>query len=90
MYRWLLLIVVLVAIAAGLVVGILNPDTISVDLLFAKFALPLGALVLGAMVIGVLLGLVLALILFVVPGRLKRRHGGGKRGGSQLTGTPDA
>lgn len=90
MYRWLLLIVVLVAMAAGLVVGILNPDTVSIDLLFVQFSLPLGALVLGAMMAGVLLGLLLALIVFVVPGRLRRRRGSEDRGASHLTDAPDA
>ncbi|MFW5927234.1 MAG: lipopolysaccharide assembly protein LapA domain-containing protein [Wenzhouxiangella sp.] len=90
MYRWLLLILLLVAIGVGLVVGVLNPDAVALDLLFVQWSLPLGALVLGAMMAGVLIGLVLAFVMFVVPGRLTRRRGEGKQGGSELTGSPDA
>lgn len=74
MYRWLLLIGLLVAIAAGLIFGILNPDTVPVHLLFVQLSVPLGALVLSALVAGTLLGLVLGLIVFYLPGRLRRRR----------------
>ena len=42
MWRWLLVLVVLLAAAAGVVVGWLNPGEVTVDLLIASFAIPLG------------------------------------------------
>jgi len=73
MFRWLLLFFFLAAVVAGLVVGVLNPQTVSLDLLAFNLGAPLGALVLAALVAGILLGLVLAAVLFVLPSRLSRR-----------------
>jgi len=71
MFRWILLLLVVVAVAAGLAVGALNPDSVTLDLAVARIALPLGALVLCALAVGTVCGLVLAWLLFVIPGKLK-------------------
>jgi uncharacterized integral membrane protein len=73
MFRWFLLFFFLAAVIVGLVVGVLNPQTVNLDLLAFNLSFPLGALVLTALVAGILLGLVLAAVLFVLPARLARR-----------------
>lgn len=45
MFRWLLLVCVLVAVLAGLLVGVKNPAEVHLDLIFFGISLPLGALV---------------------------------------------
>lgn len=72
MYRWFLIVLVLVAAVAGLVIGVLNAEPVSLDLLVADLAMPLGGLVLLAMGLGLLAGLLLAWLLFFLPGRLQR------------------
>lgn len=52
MYWWLLLCFVAVALGLGFLVGILNPQTVTVDLFFRSYNLPLGALVLVCVVVG--------------------------------------
>lgn len=79
------MVLVIMAIVAGLVVGVLNPDPVHLDLLVVQAALPLGALVMVALTIGVLLGLLLALLIYVIPGRFSR-HGREKQNkGGHLT-----
>ncbi|RFF30911.1 lipopolysaccharide assembly protein LapA domain-containing protein [Wenzhouxiangella sediminis] len=73
MYRWLLILLVLLAAIAGLVVGVLNGSPATLDLLLTELTLPLGGLVLLALAVGVLCGLALSWLLFFLPGRLKRR-----------------
>ncbi len=85
MYRWLLILLVLLAAIAGLIIGVLNGSPVTLDLLFVEFSLPLGGLVLLALAAGILGGLVLAWLLFFLPGRLKRRILSSKNGkGSEL------
>lgn len=81
MFRWLVLVLVLAAVTAGLVVGVLNPDSVTVDLVIAQLSLPLGALMLMAVGAGVLLGLVLAWVMFVIPGRISRRRAVARKSG---------
>lgn len=72
MFRWLLILLVLLAAVAGLLIGVLNADAVTLDLLAFQISLPLGALVLLALALGLLVGLVLAWLLFFLPGRLRR------------------
>lgn len=83
MFRWLVLVLVLAAVIAGLVVGVLNPDSVTVDLVIARLSFPLGALMLMAVGAGVLLGLVLAWVMFVIPGRISRRRVVAPKSGSR-------
>ncbi|QOC21650.1 DUF1049 domain-containing protein [Wenzhouxiangella sp. AB-CW3] len=76
MYRWVLLILVLAAIITGLVVGVLNADTVQLDLLAFTLSLPLGAMVLACLGLGVLFGLLMAAVMFVLPARLARQGRG--------------
>ncbi len=73
MFRWLLLFFFLAAVVAGLVIGVLNPQTVTLDLLVISLNFPLGALVMAALAAGILLGLILAAVLFVLPSRLAHR-----------------
>lgn len=85
MYRWLLILLVLLAAIAGLVVGVLNGAPATLDLLVTELTLPLGGLVLLALAVGVLCGLFLSWLLFLLPGRLKRSIGSRKKGkGAEL------
>ncbi|MDZ7789509.1 MAG: lipopolysaccharide assembly protein LapA domain-containing protein [Xanthomonadales bacterium] len=72
MFRWLLILFVLAAAVAGLVIGVLNAETVSLELLVIELSLPLGALVLLALALGLVLGLALSWLLFFLPGRLRR------------------
>jgi lipopolysaccharide assembly protein A len=86
MFRWLLLAFFLVAVVAGLVIGVLNPQAVTLDLALFSLNLPLGALMLSALVLGVLFGLLLTVVLFVLPGRLAgRRRSKTSAAGQQLT-----
>lgn len=71
MYRWVLLLSVLVAAGLGLVVGVLNPDPVSLDLALVEPELPLGGLVLSVFALGVVLGLLVFWLMFDLPARLR-------------------
>jgi uncharacterized membrane protein YciS (DUF1049 family) len=73
MFRWLLLLAVLIAGAVGLAVGVLNPSSVVLDLAFFQPELPLGGLVLLVFAVGTLCGLLLYWVMFDLPARLKRR-----------------
>ena len=85
MYRWLLLFFFLAAVVAGLVIGVLNPQSVTLDLVTVSLDFPLGALVLTALSFGILLGLILAAVLFVLPSRLARRGQGKETASSGMT-----
>jgi putative membrane protein len=54
--RVLVISIVVIFIAAGVVLGALNGELVTYDLVFARMQLPKGAGLLGALVIGWLLG----------------------------------
>lgn len=54
--RFLVLLVVLLFVAAGIVLGALNVDMVRYDLAFAHVSLPKGAALLAALCVGWLLG----------------------------------
>ncbi|MEM7055252.1 MAG: LapA family protein [Pseudomonadota bacterium] len=60
MLRWALAVIVLLAAVAGLTLGVLNPDTATLDLGFLQLELSLGALIALAIAFGIVLGLLLA------------------------------
>ncbi len=73
MYRIIFIIVITLAIAIGLLVGTLNSDMVSVDLLWVQFEWPLGLLVLSALSVGLFFGLGLAWMFTVLPLRVQLR-----------------
>ena len=73
MYRIIFIIVITLAIAMGLLVGTLNSDMVSVDLLWVQFEWPLGLLVLSVLSVGLFFGLGLAWMFTVLPLRVQLR-----------------
>ena len=73
MNRIIFIIVITLAIATGLLVGTLNSDMVSIDLLWVQLEWPLGLLVLSALSVGVFLGLGLAWIFTILPLRVQLR-----------------
>ena len=78
MYRILFIIVMILAVALGLLVGTLNSDLVKVDLLWIQLEWPLGLLILSASTLGLLIGLVLAWFFSVLPLRSQLRKARGR------------
>lgn len=72
MLGWLLLLLVAVALGLGFFVGLLNPQTVPVDLFFAEYTLPLGAL----MLLCVITGIVATALLGMISGAVRRMRRG--------------
>lgn len=77
MYRILFIVITVLAIALGLLVGTLNSETVSVDLLWFQLDWPLGLLLLVACTAGLLLGLLLSWLLSTLPLRAQLRKARG-------------
>lgn len=73
MYRWLFLFAVFLAALGGLIIGVLNPDPVTLELAVVTPTFPLGAMILVAFGAGVIVGLLLFWMLFDLPSRVKRR-----------------
>jgi uncharacterized integral membrane protein len=73
LYRISIIIVVTLAVALGLLLGTLNSDPVSVDLLWVRISWPLGLLILSATAVGLLLGLCLAWFFSILPLRVRLR-----------------
>ncbi len=74
MYRWLLLLAVFLAALAGLMIGVLNPEPVTVQLAVVEPTMALGAMILLAFGIGVLAGLAVFWLLFDLPARFRRHR----------------
>jgi len=73
LYRILLLLVVILAVALGLLVGTLNSATVGVDLLWIQLEWPLGLIILSAAAVGLFLGLIVVWFFSVLPLRSQLR-----------------
>ena len=73
MNRLMFGLVAIVAIAVGLLVGTLNSDRVTLDLLWIQIQWPLGLLILLSLSGGLLLGIILIYFSQVFPLRLKLR-----------------
>jgi uncharacterized integral membrane protein len=73
LYRIVFIIVAVLAVALGLLIGTLNSDTVSVDLLWIQIQWPLGLLLLCVFVTGLLSGLLLCWFFGIVPLRARLR-----------------
>ena len=73
MYRISFIIVVTLALALGLLLGALNSEAVSLDLLWIRINWPLGLLILSAAAAGLLVGLCLAWFFSVLPLRVQLR-----------------
>ena len=76
LFRIGFIIVVVLAIAAGLLLGSLNADPVEVDLLWIQLNWPLGLMILTSAAAGLLLGLFLAWFFAILPLRMKSRRAG--------------
>jgi len=88
-YRIGFFVVLILAMALGLLVGTLNHEISVIDLLWIQLQWPLGLSLLSAMAIGVLIGLVLTWLFSVLPLRVRlrkalQRHGGMTRPSDDL------
>jgi len=75
-YRAAFVVVAALAIALGLLVGTLNSELASLDLLWIRLDWPLGLIVLAAVACGLLLGLILAWLFSVLPLRARLKRAG--------------
>ena len=73
MYRIGFIIVAVLAITLGLLLGTLNSDSVSVDLLWVQLQWPLGLLILCVLVVGLLTGVLLAWFFGMMPLRARLR-----------------
>ena len=73
MYRIAFIIAAFLAVALGLLVGTLNSDTVSVDLLWVQMQWPLGLLLLCVLVVGLVIGLLISWIFSVMPLKARPR-----------------
>ena len=73
LYRIIFIIVITLAVAVGLLVGALNSDMASVDLLWVHLEWPLGLLILSVLSVGLFLGLGLAWFFTILPLRVQLR-----------------
>jgi uncharacterized integral membrane protein len=73
LYRIIVILIVALALALGLVIGTLNPDPASLDLLWIQIRWPMGLLVLSACAFGLLAGIALAWVFSVLPLRARLR-----------------
>jgi uncharacterized integral membrane protein len=74
MFRWAILIFCLLAAGVGLSIGVLNPDPVEVILPGWSFELPLGSVLMATFAVGLLAGLLLYMIVFHLPNRLRRKQ----------------
>jgi uncharacterized membrane protein YciS (DUF1049 family) len=77
-YRVIFIIIAVLAIFLGLLIGTLNSDTVSVDLLWVQLQWPLGLLMLCVFTVGLLSGVLLAWLFGIVPLRVRLRKSGSK------------
>lgn len=85
MYRLIFIVIAVLAVAAGLLLGTLNADPVTLDLLWVQLNWPLGLVLVMALAVGVLLGMVFTWLLQVWPARLALRRA---RAAGQRPATP--
>jgi uncharacterized membrane protein YciS (DUF1049 family) len=77
-YRVIFIIIAVLAICLGLLIGTLNSDTVSIDLLWVQLQWPLGLLILCVFAVGLFSGLLLAWLFGIMPLQVRLRKSGGK------------
>ena len=86
LYRIFFIIIVVLAIALGLVIGTLNSEPASVDLMWIRLDWPLGLVILSAASVGLFTGLILAWFFSILPlrSRLRKARGGSADGSNGM------
>lgn len=84
MYRWFLILVVFLAAAAGLLIGVLNPDPVTLELAVFSPTLPVGALLVAVFGVGMGVGMLVFCLFFTLPARWQRRQRRESRPGVNL------
>ena len=74
MFRFGLALTAVLAVLAGLVIGTLNAEPVSLDLLVFGLDWPLGLVVLAALSLGLLIGIGLTWLFGLLPERVRRRN----------------
>jgi uncharacterized integral membrane protein len=89
-YRIGFILITVLAIALGLLIGTLNSDTVTVDLLWVELNWPIGLLILSALAAGFLIGLALTWVFSILPLRaqLRKSRGADSHGASNSLKTP--
>jgi uncharacterized integral membrane protein len=87
LYRIAFILITALAVALGLLIGTLNSQVASLDLLWIQLDWPLGLIVLVASAAGLLLGLALAWFFSILPLRARLRKATRKAGNLSTTGS---
>lgn len=82
MYRIGFFIVLILAIALGLLVGTLNDEVVVIDLLWVQLHWPMGLSLLAAIAIGLLVGVSLTWLFSVLPLRIRLRKARQQKNGA--------
>jgi uncharacterized integral membrane protein len=72
-YRIAFIVITALAVVAGLLIGTLNSEVASLDLLWIRLEWPLGVILLCAAAAGLVLGLLLAWLFSILPLRARLR-----------------
>jgi uncharacterized membrane protein YciS (DUF1049 family) len=84
MLRWLVGIVLVVGIAAGIFVGALNPDPVTLDLVAVRWSVSLGTVVVAGFAVGLVIGIALTAISGLFRARGPRAPASGKAPAKRL------
>jgi uncharacterized integral membrane protein len=86
-YRIAFIVIAALAVVAGLLIGTLNSEVASLDLLWLRLEWPLGLILLCAAAAGLVLGVLLAWLFSILPLRARLRKALRKDNGFGATGT---
>jgi len=87
LYRIAFIIVVVLAVAAGLLIGTLNSEVTTLDLLWIQLHWPLGLILICAAAGGLLFGLLLAWFFSILPLRARLRRAARREDGIGAAGS---
>jgi uncharacterized integral membrane protein len=87
LYRVAFILITALAVVAGLLIGTLNSEVASLDLIWIQLEWPLGLILLCAAAAGLVLGVVLAWLFSILPLRARLRKALRKDNGFGAAGT---
>lgn len=67
MQRWLFIILTVLAIFVGLTIGLLNPQSVDLDILFTQLTTSAGMVVIGSFACGLLIGIAALWVFRLLP-----------------------